>query len=490
MTKSKYILYIVALIEGASVMATEISGAKLLAPYYGNSLYVWSCVMAVTLSGLALGYFFGGKQSKQPDGLNKLSFFLFLAGISILSLPHLTSIFNPIAKIFPLIPSVLISVSILLFFPIFLMGTTSPLLISLLTKTNNESGENSGIVYAISTIGGIIATFTTGFYLIPYCGIKTTLLIFSLLMMLISGLLFFNKRKNIIVFIFMLSSLFYLSFTLNIKKQHGNILLEDNGILGHLTVKEDSFANDSGIIIRKLIINSITQTEMNSKTQESVSEYIHLIERQLGLIKEKNKALVLGLGGGLVANTLIKNQFKVTGVEFDNRIIESAKKYFKLNKNVNVLCDDGRHFINNCRDSFNLIIVDVFKGEELPSHILTSESLEKLKSMLTKNGLILTNWHGYLNDETGEGTRCLLNTFKTAGYYYKICETSPFEDYRNLLIIASKEQINDTLENEIYVPENTGKYLNTDDKPMLEKLNSLANKKWRQNYLSNEILVN
>ena len=121
MTKSKYILYIVALIEGASVMATEISGAKLLAPYYGNSLYVWSCVMAVTLSGLALGYFFGGKQSKQAEGLNKLSFYLFIAGISILSLPYLTSIFNPIAKIFPLIPSVLISVSILLFFPIFLM---------------------------------------------------------------------------------------------------------------------------------------------------------------------------------------------------------------------------------------------------------------------------------------------------------------------------------------------------------------------------------
>ncbi len=54
-------LYTISFVEGASVMAAEICGAKLLAPFFGSSLYVWSSVMAITLGGLASGYFIGGK---------------------------------------------------------------------------------------------------------------------------------------------------------------------------------------------------------------------------------------------------------------------------------------------------------------------------------------------------------------------------------------------------------------------------------------------
>ena len=60
-------LFIISFIEGASVMAAEICGAKLLAPFFGSSLYVWSSVMAITLAGLASGYFIGGKLSKKAN---------------------------------------------------------------------------------------------------------------------------------------------------------------------------------------------------------------------------------------------------------------------------------------------------------------------------------------------------------------------------------------------------------------------------------------
>ena len=41
-------------------MAAELLGAKMLAPYFGSSLYVWATVLAITLGGLAAGYFMGG----------------------------------------------------------------------------------------------------------------------------------------------------------------------------------------------------------------------------------------------------------------------------------------------------------------------------------------------------------------------------------------------------------------------------------------------
>jgi len=68
---SRNLLFLLCFLEGASVMIAELLGAKMLAPQFGSSLHVWSTVMAITLGGLALGYFCGGliseKRKTQKD---------------------------------------------------------------------------------------------------------------------------------------------------------------------------------------------------------------------------------------------------------------------------------------------------------------------------------------------------------------------------------------------------------------------------------------
>ena len=85
-------LFTISFVEGASVMAAEICGAKLLAPFFGSSLYVWSSVMAITLGGLASGYFLGGKLSKRENKENTLLYVLIAASISSLCIPMATRI--------------------------------------------------------------------------------------------------------------------------------------------------------------------------------------------------------------------------------------------------------------------------------------------------------------------------------------------------------------------------------------------------------------
>lgn len=46
------LLGIVLFVEGASLMAVELMGAKLLAPFYGSSLFVWTTVLALSAFGL------------------------------------------------------------------------------------------------------------------------------------------------------------------------------------------------------------------------------------------------------------------------------------------------------------------------------------------------------------------------------------------------------------------------------------------------------
>ena len=66
------ILLLLAFLEGATVMAVEMLVAKMIAPLYGASLYVWSSIIGVTLIALAAGYFLGGKVSEKYAGLNTL----------------------------------------------------------------------------------------------------------------------------------------------------------------------------------------------------------------------------------------------------------------------------------------------------------------------------------------------------------------------------------------------------------------------------------
>jgi hypothetical protein len=201
------------------------------------------------------------------------------------------------------------------------------------------------------------------------------------------------------------------------------------------------------------------------------------------------KALVLGLGAGLSANMLIKKNYKTTAIELDDRIIQASKTYFDLDATVKTICSDARVYINQCYEKYDLIMFDIYKAEEQPSHVISKESLQKLKLMLYKNALIVINTHGYLNGTIGLGTQCLLATLKQAGFNLKICTASTDPNYRNLIIFATEKPITHKLLDEINFSITDSLLINTDDKPVLEKLNAEASKTWRLHYIKNSTYI-
>jgi predicted membrane-bound spermidine synthase len=267
-------------------------------------------------------------------------------------------------------------------------------------------------------------------------------------------------------------------------------IYKSEGILGKLEIRDEPAYNNPDIIVRKLLINNTIQTEMNIETKQSTSEYVNLVKKNV-LYFPKGQALILGLGGGVVANMLHEQSYNVTAIEFDDRIIDMSKRFFFLNDSVKTVCADARYYINHCSEKFNLILFDVFKAEEQPSHVITKESLIKLKTLLDTNGIILINTHGYLTGKKGLGTQCMLATLKDAGFDIKICTVSENEDFRNLLIVASQKPMDATLNNELYPIIYTNlTTINTDNKPALEALNASANQSFRKLYIDNYILRN
>ncbi|HEY4800891.1 MAG TPA: fused MFS/spermidine synthase, partial [Bacteroidia bacterium] len=270
-----------------------------------------------------------------------------------------------------------------------------------------------------------------------------------------------------------------------------NLLYASEGLLGQIIVADYPLYEGQKKINgsqRILFVNRSTQTVVTSKEGEKdFFEYANMIAARTkgssGL-----KILLLGLGGGSVANKLLENGHEVTAVELDTRMEYCARKYFDLSPKVNVIIDDARHFIrkhkvdNGKKEKYDAIVLDAFVGEVNPNHLFTTEFFLEIKTLLADSGQFFINGNGFWNGKAGRGMRSIGKTLLASGFNVEVVPTDEEEDYRNLLFIAKKSiagspalilmnRLKGTVENDLVL---------TDDKPQLELLNAEANRNWRE----------
>ena len=130
----------------------------------------------------------------------------------------------------------------------------------------------------------------------------------------------------------------------------------------------------------------------------SLQRILRLGLKKIGFekIAAMNHVLVLGVGGGSVIKTIvdeIKFKGKITGVEIDPEIIEIANTYFKINtiNNLEIVIDDAFEFILKTKDTYDLIIVDVFEDMTMPNFLFQNFFIKRNCFLLNKDGCILFN---------------------------------------------------------------------------------------------------
>lgn len=149
-----------------------------------------------------------------------------------------------------------------------------------------------------------------------------------------------------------------------------------------------------------------------------------------------NNCLILGLGGGTVAKLIRKNwpTSKITGVDIDPTMIEFGKKYLDLNKyGVDIKIADALSFLTHHSSliSYDLVVVDLYNGDQFPKKFETSEFLKFTRCHLVKNGAAIFN-RLYFKDKKEEG--------KVFGEKLKKVFTKVEEFYpvSNLMFISNK----------------------------------------------------
>ncbi|MEM0998698.1 MAG: fused MFS/spermidine synthase [Bacteroidota bacterium] len=189
-------LYMVSFIEGGALMAVELIGAKLITPFYGNSIYVWASVLGFTLGGLVIGYFVGGRFSARSPSRATLYKIVIASGILVALLPLVAPLILAMTSGMEFRLAILLSAMLILLPSIILFGMVSPMVIRLLTQRLEEVGRSAGTIYGVSTLGGILLNFTMGLLLIPFLGLRFSALLTSALLIGLPLIFLLTGRGN------------------------------------------------------------------------------------------------------------------------------------------------------------------------------------------------------------------------------------------------------------------------------------------------------
>tara|TARA_B110000967_G_C18845147_1_gene541544 strand:- start:52 stop:1677 length:1626 start_codon:yes stop_codon:yes gene_type:complete len=467
MKNEHYIKYLsIIFFTGAVVLSLELLASRILTPFFGVSLYIWTSILSVTLVFLAIGYQFGGWITSKIDSKYYEELFIFI--------PFVSSVFILLSTItYPILLPKLINLDllvgsfigsfILLSIPLVLMSALNPILISIIKNKNDQSSDSkSGFVLFISTIGSVFGVIFTALVLIPnftnfsaFILNALFLIVYSLFVYFFIGYDFFKKLKklflflNVILFLCLLAIYYfkenYLNHFTSTKDKQGNTYIikhENLSYYGNLKVVGVKLYNKKNISFYKLFQNGTTQNTIDINGN-SLSTYTHILNA-LSHYSEKGDTLILGFGGGIVPKELSKRNFNIDVVEINPATLNIAERFFKYKKNnTNFFFEDARIFVKKCKKKYDLIIVDLFFEDGSPEHLTTVEFYKDLKNCLKDEGILISNSIADFSDNLTLNT--ILSTFnavfKNIYYFYdKIYVDQAILKTTNLYILASNKK--------------------------------------------------
>jgi spermidine synthase len=394
-------LYTIVFVSGAVVLAIEILGTRVLGPFYGVNLFLWSALITVTLAALSLGYVMGGRWADKNPRYAALGSTLAIAGLWLLATiwfkkPVLTAV-EPLG----LRGAVLVSSFLLFFVPLTLLGMTSPYAIRLRAESLGEVGRTSGDIYAISTVASVAAALATGFYLIPHLGVNRLIaacgaaLIGAALIALRAGRLRGTAGAAVMAI---------LPFLMGAVAARSPIARvgEPAGLAYHVQSPYADLRVVDWEESRLLLVDGGTHTIVDRDTFNSTFPYAHVMDIPKFMFKEPGDAVLVGLGGGSVARSYYRSGWKVDTVEIDPNMPRIAEEYFSCDaESSNVHVMDGRQYFLVSDKKYDLVLLDAFGSSSIPFHLVTREAFGLVKAHMKPDAILAMNieartWHDIL----------------------------------------------------------------------------------------------
>ncbi len=432
-------------LTGGIILVLEILGSRLVAPFYGTTVYVWSAMITVTLAALSVGYATGGWLADRKKPARMLAIGLAASGVWILILPLMREPVLLAMSGLGVQGGALASATLLLGFPLFALGTVSPLVIRLRTRKLERLGREVGNVSSISTIGSVVGAIATGFYLIPNMSITAIILGCGVsLLTLAAGVFMVDGKKGARA-----------AAAICIVTAAGSVgwaATRPEPPRSSLRVRANTFYGEIKILdtlnppMRIMFIDGIPNTRVALPSGEITSNYSKAFEFACYMRPGGKDALLIGLaGGGIVGYLKRYCGINTDVVDIEPLQVELAKKWFDFRPTGGVFIEDGRAFLERGEKLYDTIYMDAFSGDQSPYHLLSKEAFEAAGRRLKPGGIVALNTIGFALGERAELRRSVERTLRSAFPYVKAYWTSPARDpkenYANIVFFASKDPL-------------------------------------------------
>lgn len=396
-------LQITSFFSGAATMILELTGSRLVAPFFGTSLIVWTALIGIIMTSLCIGNWLGGSLAdKRPEGKLLGRILLFAAVIIALTAFASNFILTKLQELNLNLYMASVIAAAAIFAPSsLLLGMVSPFVARLAMQNVDSSGAVVGRLSALNSAGSILGTFLGGFVLISLFPSGVILMLLASGVALLSVLIYTGAWRKIIAVIVMC---ILAGGTWGAEKfgmPYSPIGAQIETAYNHLSVVE-SVDTRNGRRVRVLITNPDSAQSLMyiDKPNELVSEYTKFYDLAFHYKPDAKRVLMLGGGGYCVPRHLLAERpdVSIDVVELDPGVTECARKYFNLedNPNLRIFHEDARTFLNRAvRDGlgqYDAIFMDTFSSWiVIPFQMTTIETAQHLREILKPDGTLIVN---------------------------------------------------------------------------------------------------
>jgi spermidine synthase len=398
---SRRLLLPLVFASGMASLGVEFGASRLLAPYFGTSLYVWGVLIGLILVYLSAGYVIGGRLADRyprDDVLYQITAWagLWIGVIPLVSYPILLASQQGFRTLsVGLVAGTLLAVVLLFAVPVTLLGCVSPFAIRLLLTDIATGGNTAGRVYALSTVGSILGTFVPVFWLIPTFGTRPTIEVFGLALVVISGLALWPKRRLYASFVVAVI-IAWAFLPGGIKPpQVGTLLFEKESAYNYIQVVQIGSATEL-ILNEGQAVHSVYDSQTN--LTHGYWDYLLLADAfrpaQDAPTAPRSVAF-LGLAAGTSARQYrlaFGDQVDITGVEIDPEILAAGHRYFHLDDaRAHEVVADARYWLDTQASHYDVMVLDAYRQPYIPFHLTTSEFFQQVKAHLNPGGALAVN---------------------------------------------------------------------------------------------------
>ena len=406
-------LYLIVFVAGMTVLGIELAGSRLIAPYFGTSLFIWANLIGFVLLYLAVGNWLGGRLADRYPRRSVLyqltAWAAFFCGlIPLLSRPILNLSAEGFASYsLGIFWGSLVGVVLLFLVPITLLGCVAPFAIRVRVEGVQSSGSTAGSLYALSTIGSLAGAFLPVLVLIPNIGTTRTFMLFSLTLFVCSLIGLIGERRaaggrpnwlssRLWLYILMLVVLVALTVwrpAVIRAAAYGELLYETESAYNYIQVVQ--FGDRVDLALNEgHAVHSIYHPDQlltgGPWDYFLVAPYF-VPDKQPSDVQSM---LMLGSAAGTTLRqyTTVYGPIPLDGVEIDPRIIDVGRRFFHMTMpNARITAQDGRYYLRTADKTYDVVGIDAYRQPYIPFHMTTREFFIEIRDLLNPGGVTAIN---------------------------------------------------------------------------------------------------